>query len=255
MNYTFPFGQPIMPVKQVDDGRRKKLFILGVYASAVHVKWYGADGKLRIRAMAVASEPEIFWRGDKQYVNEVIKRIDLNPMYGHLEPADDRFNGPSGVCLDENYIHPLGLTRDDVWLCDLLPESRKNNSQKEALRNTYDKEVNIPYNFPLVPSCIADESRIQAIVNELEKSGADKVILLGDEPIKYFLYRFNSNVSKLSSITPYGKEIEFSINNKSYTAICLAHPRQTARLGKSNLHWFECHQEWMQRFQATSDYE
>ncbi len=111
-NYTFPFGQPIIPVKQVEDGQTKKLFILGVYASAVHVKWYGIDGKLRIRAMAVASEPEIFWRGDNEYVQEVIKRINLAPMYGHLEPADAEFNGPSEICLDKNYIHPLGLTRD-----------------------------------------------------------------------------------------------------------------------------------------------
>ena len=79
MRYTFPFGQPIIPVRQVDNGHSKKMFILGVYASAVHVKWYGADGKLRIRAMAVASEPEIFWRGNNEYVKEVISKISLNP--------------------------------------------------------------------------------------------------------------------------------------------------------------------------------
>ena len=57
MNKTFPFGLPILPVGQVPVGLPKKLFILGVYASAVHVKWYGPDGRLRIHAMAVASEP------------------------------------------------------------------------------------------------------------------------------------------------------------------------------------------------------
>ena len=103
MQYTFPFGQPIVPVKQVDDGRKKKLFILGVYASAVHVKWYGPDGKIRIRAMAVASEPEIFWRGDYSYVLSVISKIALDSKYGHLEPADHAFNGPSGNCLDSNW--------------------------------------------------------------------------------------------------------------------------------------------------------
>ncbi len=93
MNPTFPFGLPITPVKQVADGQPKKLFILSVYASAVHVKWYGPDGKIRIRAMAVASEPEIFWRGDDEYVWEVIKRINLDPKYGYLKPADSAFNG------------------------------------------------------------------------------------------------------------------------------------------------------------------
>lgn len=168
MRYTFPFGQPITPVRQVDNGHPKKMFILGVYASAVHVKWYGADGKLRIRAMAVASGPEIFWRGNNEYVKDVIRRINLNPKYGHLEPADTAFNGPSGICLDENYLRPLGVTRDDVWLCDLLPESRKNKSQEKALFKTYDKEVDISYNFPPVPKCIADEHRIKEIISELE---------------------------------------------------------------------------------------
>ena len=245
LNYTFPFGQPITPVKQVDDGHTKKLFILGVYASAVHVKWYGPDGKLRIRAMAVASEPEIFWRGDNKYVQEVIKRINLNPLHGHIAPADAEFNGPSGVCLDENYIHPLGLTRDDVWLCDLLPESRKNPSQAKALARTYDGKVDIEYNFPPVPKCIADESRIQDIIEELEKSGARRIILLGDEPIKYFLQRFKPEIKSLSSIVPYGKEIDFLINGTQYSALCLAHPRQTARLGRSNISWFEHHCEWI----------
>lgn len=253
-NYTFPFGQPIIPVKQVEDGHTKNLFILGVYASAVHVKWYGIDGKLRIRAMAVASEPEIFWRGDNEYVQEVIKRINLAPMYGHLEPADAEFNGPSGICLDKNYIHPLGLTRDDVWLCDLLPESRKNPSQASALAQKYDDIVNIDYNFPPVPKCIADESRIQEIIGELEKSGARQILLLGDEPIKYFLQRFKPEIKKLSSIVPYGKEVEFSIHGTTYSALCLAHPRQTARLGKSNLRWFELHREWIEKRQRSNLY-
>ena len=245
-NYTFPFGQPITPVKQMEDGHTKKLFILGVYASAVHVKWYGLDGKLRIRAMAVASEPEIFWRGDNKYVQKVINEINLDPMYGHLEPADREFNGPSGICLDEKYIHPLGLTRDDVWLCDLLPESRKNPSQANALARKYDNFVNIDYNFPPVPQCIADESRMQEIIDELEKSGARRIILLGDEPIKYFLQRFKPEIKKLASIVPYGKEVDFFINDTKYSALCLAHPRQTARLGRSNLRWYECHREWIE---------
>ena len=245
MRYTFPFGQPIIPVRQVDNGHSKKMFILGVYASAVHVKWYGADGKLRIRAMAVASEPEIFWRGNNEYVKEVIRKINLNPKYGHLEPADTAFNGPSGICLDENYLRPLGLTRNDVWLCDLLPESRKNKSQEKALFKIYDKEVDISYNFPPVPKCIADEHRIKEIISELEKSGAKRIILLGDEPIKYFLYRFKPEIGKLSSIEPYGKEVEFCINGMPYNALCLAHPRQTARLGKSNLLWYERHNNWI----------
>ena len=62
MNYTFPFGQQLTAVKQ-DDRSPKKIFVLGVYASAVHARWRGVDGKIKIKAIAVASEPYVFWRG------------------------------------------------------------------------------------------------------------------------------------------------------------------------------------------------
>ena len=61
---TFPFGQPVLRVVQRDRGP-KRVFVLGVYASAVHARWIGPDGRQRIGAVAVASEPEIFWRGDE----------------------------------------------------------------------------------------------------------------------------------------------------------------------------------------------
>lgn len=61
--YTFPFGQKVKPVLQ-QDRAPKKVFILGVYASAVHARWVGEDGKTKIMALAVASEPYIFWRGN-----------------------------------------------------------------------------------------------------------------------------------------------------------------------------------------------
>ena len=56
---SFPSGQPIRKVTQTDR-LPKRVFVLGVYASAVHARWIGQDGKTRIAALAVASEPEIF---------------------------------------------------------------------------------------------------------------------------------------------------------------------------------------------------
>lgn len=58
----FPSGQPILPVRQADRSP-KRVFVLGVYASAVHARWISPEGRTRIAALAVASEPEIFWPG------------------------------------------------------------------------------------------------------------------------------------------------------------------------------------------------
>ena len=60
---VFPFGSPVKPVVQ-QDRTPKSVFVLGVYASAVHAVWIGPDGKRKVNALAVANEPEIFWRGE-----------------------------------------------------------------------------------------------------------------------------------------------------------------------------------------------
>src|SRR4051794_26082632 len=119
--FRFPFGQPLRAVAQ-EDCRPKRVFVLGVYASAVHARWVGPDGKELVKALAVASEPSIFWR--RENAEEVIRRIDVKGA-GELRPADQRFNGPSGRTLDEQILAPLGLGREQAWLCDLVPLSCK----------------------------------------------------------------------------------------------------------------------------------
>ena len=65
MKYYFPFGEELKPLKQ-QDRTPKKVFVLGVYASAVHARWSLGPRKedLMCAAMAVASEPRIFWDGN-----------------------------------------------------------------------------------------------------------------------------------------------------------------------------------------------
>ena len=131
---TFPFGEPVRLVEQ-ENRSTKRVFVLGVYASAVHARWVGADGRPLgvprgtpqakrsrqiVRALAVASEPYIFWRGDG--AEEIVKGIRIPAEFGVLEVADRRMNGPSGIALDEGILAPLGVSRDDAWLCDLVPQ-------------------------------------------------------------------------------------------------------------------------------------
>lgn len=62
MPYLFPFGQVLHPLIQQDQ-TEKEIFVLGVYASAVHAKWK-KDNKTISQALAVASEPRILWDGN-----------------------------------------------------------------------------------------------------------------------------------------------------------------------------------------------
>lgn len=81
---TFPFGQEVQKVVQ-EERSSKRVFVLGVYASAVHARWVNLQGKTLIKAMAVASEPYIFWRGDN--AEERIREIQIPYQLGKLEAA------------------------------------------------------------------------------------------------------------------------------------------------------------------------
>ena len=117
---SFPFGMPIRRLLQKERGR-KRIFILGVYASAVHARWIGNDDKTLINALAVASEPEIFWNGEG--AQGIINSISVPEGGGRLVAADKKFNGPSGRALDSEFLAPLEVDRFECWLCDLPPSA------------------------------------------------------------------------------------------------------------------------------------
>lgn len=249
----FPFGQPLKRVVQKSRTPRK-VFVLGVYASAVHAKWLYKNNKQVVAALAVASEPEIFWTGENAH--EIISAIKIPRELGQLTNPDKKFNGPSGRALDEMILRPMGLTRNEVWLCDLLPESRVNANQRLAITNHYTADM--IEDFDLLPATVPDfdkselksEARRIEIMMELEESQADTLILLGDLPLFHFLmhYTHGSN-TKLSDFgdteKTYGILHELTILDKKYQVIPLCHPRQMGRLGTSSLKWGKLHDAWI----------
>lgn len=251
MNHIFPFGQPLGLVQQTDR-RPKQVFVLGVYASAVHARWVGADGRDIVKALAVASEPYIFWKGDG--ADEIISRIAVHPKIGRLYPADQQLNGPSGLALDELFLKPLELGREDAWLCDLVPHSCVNPAQQEAIERAYLPLMathGLPTpTIPPVPNVLADEDRVRDIAGELEQSRAQTLVLLGDEPIKWFLRAFDQRWRNLASFgtdaESYGRRHRVVIGGREIDVLPLAHPRQVARLGRASARWYELHCQWCQ---------
>ena len=249
-NVQFPFGQPLKLVKQKDRSP-KKVFVLGVYASAVHAKLYSHDGRLLYGALAVASEPEIFWNGEN--AAEIISQISVPPEAGYLLPADEKYNGPSGRTLDELYLAPLGLSRSDAWLCDLVPHSFMNPNQKTAIDTLYTplrEEYDLPVaSIPEEPLNLTDERRRNEILAELEESQADTIILLGNKPIKWFLsYVSDCKKTRLAEFgtETYGSPVSVNISGKTYTVIPLAHVRQGGALGSHSEDWEQRHSNWVE---------
>lgn len=251
--YFFPFGQELNKVEQKDRSP-KQAFVLGVYASAVHARWLDKDGKQIVSALAVASEPEIFWRGDDS--EKIIEKIRIPNELGTLTvPTDNRLNGPSGRALDNLFLEPLGLNRNTVWLCDLLPYSRVNENQLKALQKNYTTDIIKRYNLqpatiPLLKKEDLDSpQRRDEILNELESSQARTIILLGDLPIFWFLRYFEKKYSRLAQFgetsETYGKSHPIKINNRNYNLIPLCHPRQADKLGTSSIKWGKLHGDWI----------
>jgi hypothetical protein len=246
--WRFPFGEPVRRVEQ-EDRRPKRLFVLGVYASAVHARWKDPKGKTVIAALAVASEPYIFWRGDK--ADEKISEIRIPAELGCLEPASSKLNGPSGKALDECILTPLGhATRDEVWCCDLVPHSCLNPKQASAVKQHYLPRMQkyalpVP-SLPPVPTELASEERRAEIAAELALSKAERVVLLGDEPIRWFTSHYDDQWKRLADFGEgYGREHEMKIEGRPYAVIPFAHPRQIAGLGSHSPKWQSRHEKWM----------
>ena len=129
---------------------------------------------------------EEFFNGEKSDVNIGITVIQEN-KYGGIIDEYITF----AKVLDEHILAPLGFTRKDAWLCDLLPETRLNPGQVKVLKNEYEKEIEKyglnEVTIPKRPSVFCDSIRCEEILAEIEESKAELLVLLGDIPIKQFL--------------------------------------------------------------------
>lgn len=250
MKYYYPFGEVVHPLVQVDRSP-KKVFVLGVYASAVHARWRKGN-KVICAALAVASEPRIFWNGNPEEATEIISRIHIPEEMGTLEPAGSHLNGPSAKVLDNNILAPLGFTRDDAWLCDLLPETRLNRSQQHVINEKYRLEAKKfglnEVNIPPRPSVFCDKARSIEIVSELEESQTTTLILLGDIPIRQFINQVADvkykTLQEYVELYGYGNCSPVTINGKTYKVLPLAHPRQIGAIGYHSSKWHKLHQDW-----------
>ena len=161
-------------------------------------------------------------------------------------------NGPSAKVLDNQILAPLGFSREDAWLCDLLPETRLNPNQFKIIEKKYEPKAKSyglnEVTIPLRPTVFCDRARSEEIVSELEESQAETLILLGDIPVLQFLNRVAevnyTSLQEYIDLYGYGNYSQAAINGKTYKILPLAHPRQIGALGAHSEKWCRLHQEW-----------
>jgi hypothetical protein len=149
----------------------------------------------------------------------------------------------------------LGYSRNDAWLCDLVPYSCQNAAQTRAIARAYEKAAcHLPdVTIPPVPAILADQSRRNEILQELAESQATTIILLGDNPIKWFLSHISD--CKKKRLADFGKDtygmaIKATIMDKEYSVLPLVHPRQAAGLGQNSKEWQGIHSDWLSKLKG-----
>ena len=246
---TFPFGIPVEKVEQ-RDRTPKKVFVLGVYSNPVNARWLFPDGKTFIMAVAIANEPEIYWRGNPQYVNKILSGIMVPPEMGSLVAAHKNLNGAAGRALDYNLLNPLGLKRSQTWLCDLIPYALANKSQRKALRKYfgYMEKYDLPETRlkpDTIKSKLINKQRVEEIAQEIKESRADLLITLGDLPLHHFVRHYNENIKSLSSFEKYGQIEDVTIEGKKMMLLPVVYPRQAGKKGKYSKRWYGIHNWWV----------
>lgn len=254
---NFPFGEEVTILSQRDRSR-KKYFVIGSYASAVHTSWYNAAGKVVTKTLPIANEPEFLWTGNSFEAMTLINRVNIPPEAGRLSDPGKWMNGGVGRIFNIDFLKPLNLFRSDLWITLLIPFTLANKGQRKAI-SRYERqrtEFNLPASRIVpsnVKSSIIDDTRISEILSELEESEAEIIITLGDLPLHHFIKAFDPEKLNLSSFNLYGRLHNITINEKLYRLLPLYHPKAGENVGAYTQRWRNAHRDWISYIAHTLD--
>lgn len=252
---TFPFGRPVLPSPTSTD-KPCQGYVLGAYPSGLHVRWTppSSFGLKPIAAMIVDNEPVPFWDGRHatERTEDWRRAVDWQEDWGSVK-AVPRHNGPSGQWVDEHLLKPLRLTRDDVCISDCLDQSRLNPGQARRLADTYAPVASAlgltECTLQPVPgseSAIVREAReghLERLRAELRRSGATKVVTLGNAALRVFKMLIEmpdgDGLRRLSH-AGYGSTVDSTFEGRSIRWHPLVHPRNGAR----HPDWRGTHARW-----------
>lgn len=230
-----------------------KAVVLGVYPSALHVRWTAPEGYDGVRALAVAPEPWPFWDGGDQDERLVqwMNDVEWQQEWGHLAPAG-RLNGSSGVLVRDRVLAPLGLALDDVWLTDAVPfffVHRGAGTQGAAMSERYDRfaaEAGLPLHvLPDRPSAqrlvdLAVTEEAGRLREELRQAAAPFLITLGNEALAVAAALLEGDVpARLSPGDGYGRRVQTRLGRDSMELLPLVHP------GQRGASWTATHDRWI----------
>jgi uracil-DNA glycosylase len=225
------------------------MLVLGVYPSALHVRWRRPDA-VTIGALAVDDEPTVFWDGADahQRINHWCAAVNWRADWGTVSPAGG--NGSSGRIVVNEILTPLGTTADRTYFTDCLPYyflKSGTRSQGHRISTIYQpfaaahqlSQAELPHRprpQDLVARTLAEEA--PTLRDQLHESGARRVVTLGQEAADAFAAIFATEPVRLRPDHTYGNHRSVTIANRRIDWLPLTHP------GNRTPAWRIRHQQW-----------
>jgi hypothetical protein len=249
---TFPFGRPATDRPPRVPAGDADLFVLGVYPSALHVRWQRPDGAVQVQALAVDDEPEVFWDGADaaERVRRWCGQVGWQPKWGCVSASG---NGTSGQAVIKDVLRPLGTTMERCFLTDCLPRYHVKHgagSQGNAMSERYAPFAaarGLPiFSLPRRPSpsaLVRQALRENGanLADQLRTSRAEIVVTLGEEAADVFATVVGAERVALRRDAEYGKERRVPRGHGVRTWIPLKHP------GLRDPRWRALHDDWVLR--------
>lgn len=265
---VFPFGRPSTARPARSPSGTADAFVLGVYPSALHVRWtppawHAGDRAKAVGALAVDVEPIVFLAGrdpdPATLISEWKETVGFSD--GDDVGCDGRvmgvhLNGSSGASVAIHTLEPLGLEPARVWMTDTIPwflvkygtaTKREQGDVFDDVYNPYAKACGRPAAVmprrPAPAALVAEAISNQAtrLRNELLESGAPVIYTLGEEARQVLVGvadKVGGPPSKRLTVDDYGGVGDAVVEGRTVAWHALAHPGQRAHK------WVRAHGLW-----------
>lgn len=249
--YRYVFGRPVLP-REPSASSQRRLFILGAYPSALHVRWRPPRGHAGrgISAIPVDNEPEPFWNGGgaDELVAKWLDEIKFDDAWGRIDVSPN-INGPSGAWLDSKLLKKFNnAKRSDAWITDCLDTYRLSSGARKALDDTYDC-ARARYGWPawnLREHASEDEVARESLSwhtdrlrGELRACQPELVVSLGNAALRVLGKLLSAGPDRIE-VAGYGTRLNVGLGGRAIEWLPLAHPAAPQR-------YQEAHQGWIGR--------
>jgi hypothetical protein len=248
MNYLF--GKAVGRCRPKATGRRK-VFVLGAYPSALHVRWQAPGTVGVVQAVAVDDEPEPFWTGhdEEALIGRWLRDAGLPSAWGRVAPCGS-LNGSSGAWVDDQILRPLGADRSQTWITDCLDTYFESTGAArrfaEPTMVATMRELGIaaprhhahPSENEIVRAALQDHR--DRLIAEINEAGPSVVVSLGNAALRV-LAALADCADAPRRLSPdgslYGRRLRAAIGEKPFAWIPLAHPASPVIYQSAHATW------------------